>query len=100
MNIIYPNKGKTQGHLREIMTKDYKQCWNSVLVARKYEVTANTVLKRSKTENLENKSSAQKMKLSNNFDYKNKLIYFKSIKQIFSLFFYIKNLIIYISKFF
>ena len=58
MNIMYPNKGKTQGHLRKIMTEDYKQCWNSVLVAEKYQVTANTILKRSKSENLENKSSA------------------------------------------
>lgn len=61
MNIIYPNKGKTQGHLREIMTEDYKQCWNSVLVSKKYQVTANTVLKRSKSESLENKSSAPKI---------------------------------------
>ncbi len=61
MSIIYPNKGKTQGHLREIMTKDYKQCWNSVLVSKKYQVTANTVLKRSNAESLENKSSAPKI---------------------------------------
>ena len=61
MSIIYPKKAKTQGHLREIMVLDYNQCLNSVLVAEKYQVTANTVLKWSKSETLENASSAPKM---------------------------------------
>lgn len=58
MSIIYASKAKTQGHLREIMTEDYNQNWNSVLVGKKYQVTANTVLKWSNAENLENRSSA------------------------------------------
>ena len=58
MEIIYRSKAKTQGHLRKIMTEDYKKCWNSVLVAKKYDVSANTVLKWSNAESLENGSSA------------------------------------------
>jgi len=58
MTIIYRNKAKTQGHLRKIMTEDYKKCKNSVLVAEKYDVSANTILKRSNSETLENGSSA------------------------------------------
>ncbi len=58
MTIIYRSKAKTQGHLRKIMTEDYKKCKNSILVAKKYDVTANTVLKWSNAKNLENGSSA------------------------------------------
>lgn len=58
MKIIYASKAKTQGHLRKIMTEEYKQSWNSVEIGKKYQVTANTVLKRSNSETLENWSSA------------------------------------------
>ncbi len=58
MRIIYASKAKTQGHLRKIMTEEYKQSWNSVEIGKKYQVTANTVLKWSNSETLENWSSA------------------------------------------
>jgi len=58
MTIIYRSKAKIQGHLRKIMTEDYKKCKNSILVAKKYDVTSNTVLKWSNAKNLENGSSA------------------------------------------
>lgn len=58
MTIIYPKKAKTQWYLREIMVKDYKISSNSLIVAKKYSVSHSTVLKRSNSINLENKSSA------------------------------------------
>lgn len=58
MRIIYPQKAKTQGHLREIMVEDYNGCKNSVLVSQKYKVSVPTVLKRSQSSTLDNKSSA------------------------------------------
>jgi len=58
MEIMYSKKAKTQGHLREIMVEDYKKCKNSKIVSKKYKVSCPTVLKRSNSENLENKSSA------------------------------------------
>ena len=58
MNIKYPNKAKTQGHLREIMVEDYKSCLNSSKVAEKYQVSAKTVLKWSNSPTLDNGSSA------------------------------------------
>lgn len=61
MNIIYRTKGKTQGHLRKIMTEDYKNNWNSVLVWKKYEISHTTILKWSKSETLENGSSSPKI---------------------------------------
>ena len=61
MEIIYRSKAKTQGHLRKIITEDYNECKSSLLVAKKYKVTANTVLKRSNAESLENGSSASLM---------------------------------------
>lgn len=61
MSIIYSTKWKTQGHLRKIMTEDYKKNWKSVLIWEKYKVSHTTVLKWSKRENLENWSSAPKI---------------------------------------
>lgn len=60
MRIIYPQKAKTQWHLREIMVEDYKSCKNSMSVGKKYKIWHTTVLKRFNSENLENKSSAPK----------------------------------------
>jgi hypothetical protein len=40
------------------MVEDYKSCNNSLIVAKKYSVSHTTVLKRSNSINLENKSSA------------------------------------------
>ena len=40
------------------MVKDYKICRNSLIVGKKYQISHPTVLKRSNSENLENKSSA------------------------------------------
>jgi len=40
------------------MVEDYKSCNNSLIVAKKYSISHPTVLKRSKSINLENKSSS------------------------------------------
>ena len=61
MKKLYKTKWKTQGHLREIMVEDYKECKNSVLVSKKFKVSPKTVLKWVKSENLEDKSSAPKI---------------------------------------
>ena len=58
MSIIYAKKAKTQWHLREIMTQDYKSLKNSQKIWEKYKISHTTVLKRSKSDNLENRSSA------------------------------------------
>jgi len=60
MIIMYCKKAKTQGHLREIMVADYKRCKNSVLVAKRFSISHTTVLKWSRSESLENRSSAPK----------------------------------------
>jgi transposase len=61
MEKLYKKKGKTQGHLREIMVEEYKTCKNSVLVAEKFKVSPKTVLKWVNAENLVDKNSAPKI---------------------------------------
>ena len=58
MEKLYKTKWKTQGHLREIMVEDYKNCKNSVLVAQKYKVSPKTVLKWANSDSLEDRNSA------------------------------------------
>ena len=62
MKILYKTKGKTQGHLRNIMVEDYQNWLSSTKVWEKYKVSPTTILKwneRNETEwSLENKSSA------------------------------------------
>ena len=57
---LYKTKWKTQGHLREIMVEDYKNCKNSVLVAQKYKVSPKTVLKWANSDSLKDKNSSPK----------------------------------------
>ena len=58
MQIMYPQKAKTQWLLRELIVEDYNESKNSLLTAKKFKVSHTTVLKRSKEWSLENKSSA------------------------------------------
>lgn len=62
MEILYPKKAKTQGHLRSLMNEDYAKTHNSLLTAAKYKVSHTTVLHwhhhLEATGNIDNKSSA------------------------------------------
>jgi transposase-like protein len=62
MAILYANKGKTQGHLREVMVEMYKEKKDSKKVSDILKISPTTILKWDKrfkeTGSLENKSSA------------------------------------------
>jgi len=55
---MYPQKAKTQGHLRELIVENYNETKSSTLTAKKFKVSHVTVLKRVKQDSLENKSSS------------------------------------------